>query len=86
MATMEKVDTDNKDRPIDDIIIERTSVFVDPFAEADEELAKERAAELDKTKEKEVTLEEKKKERPKQKVFTKGIGKFINPALKKEAR
>lgn len=42
---------------------------------------------MNKARAKESELKEKKKElQPVQKVFTKGIGKFINPALKKEAR
>ena len=31
-------------------------------------------------------MEQKKKEEPARKVFTSGVGKFINPGLKKEAR
>ncbi len=38
LANMERVDTDNKDVPIEDIIIQRASVFVDPFTEADEQV------------------------------------------------
>ena len=33
---MEKIGTDNKDRPVEDIIIEQTQIFVDPFEEVDE--------------------------------------------------
>ena len=36
---MERVETDNKDRPIEDLYIEKTIVFVDPFAEVDEEVS-----------------------------------------------
>ena len=50
-------------------------------------LAKERAEELAKTKEKEMSLQEKKKKVDTGiKVYSKGVGKFINPKLKKEAR
>ena len=38
LANLERVETDNKDRPIEGLVIERTSVFVDPFTEADEEV------------------------------------------------
>ncbi len=38
LANLERVDTDNKDRPIEDLTIERTIVFVDPFTEVDEEV------------------------------------------------
>ena len=87
LGAMEKIETDNKDKPIEDIFILKANVFVDPFTEVDEELAKERAVEIAKTKETEVKLKEKKKRAETElKVYTKGVGKFINPTLKKEAR
>ena len=49
-------------------------------------LAEERKIELDKAKVKEEEIKEKKKSEPHQKVYTTGVGKFINPSLKKEAR
>ena len=55
----------------------------------DEQLAKERAEEMAKTKEKELSLKEKKSKSSGEsgvKVYSKGIGKFINPKLKKEAK
>jgi peptidyl-prolyl cis-trans isomerase-like protein 2 len=33
------VETDNKDRPIEDIVLIKATVFVDPFTEADEEVS-----------------------------------------------
>ena len=39
VANMERVETDNKDRPIEDMYIEKTIVFVDPFTEVDEEVS-----------------------------------------------
>ena len=88
LAAMEKIETDNKDKPIEDILIQKASVFVDPFAEVDEILAQERAKEMEIAREKEKKLNEKKKktEAPGLKAYSKGIGKFINPNLKKEAR
>ena len=155
LANMERVETDNKDRPIEDLYIEKTIVFVDPFTEVDEEvshfdefqtsrsllyrncslayrfttvalclldhclcnytyiilfifalvhylqlytprhviwsfcafqLAQLRQEEQAKAREKEASLEQKKKEEPAMRVFTSGVGKFINPGLKKEAR
>jgi len=87
LASMERIEVDNKDKPIEDIIIQRTSVFVDPFTEADEQLAKERSEELAKTKVKEQNLAEKKKKiESGLKTYGKGVGKFINPQIKKEAR
>lgn len=35
---MEQIEVDNKDRPIEDIVIERASVFVDPYQEADDQV------------------------------------------------
>ena len=85
LANMERIGTDNKDRPVEDIILERASVFVDPFTEADEELAREREEELNKS-----NVKDDKKEaaaEPVRKVFkTSGVGKYINPTIKKEAR
>lgn len=94
MSAMERIEVDNKDKPIEDIVIQKASVFVDPFTEADEQLAKERMEELEKAKQQEKSLNEKKKssagaggdQNQSYKVYSKGIGKFINPALKKEAR
>ena len=39
LANVERVETDNKDRPIEDLYIEKTIVFVDPFTEVDEEVS-----------------------------------------------
>ena len=50
------------------------------------QLARLRQEEQAKASEKEVSLAQKKKEEPALKVFTSGVGKFINPGLKKEAR
>ena len=49
-------------------------------------MARLRQEEQAKAREKEVSLEQKKKDEPARKVFTSGVGKFINPGLKKEAR
>lgn len=38
LSALERVETDNKDRPIEDLILERTSVFVDPFKEVDDQV------------------------------------------------
>ena len=38
LTAIENVETDNKDRPIEDIVIQKATVFVDPFTEADEEV------------------------------------------------
>lgn len=46
LNAIEKIEVDNKDRPIEDIILQRAQVFVDPYQEADDQLAAERAAEI----------------------------------------
>lgn len=80
---MEKIEVDNKDRPIEDIIIERAHIFVDPFQEADEQLAKERADELEK-QQKAISDEKKRKERAQPlKVFRSGVGKYLNTSAVK---
>lgn len=38
LTTIERIEVDNRDRPIEDVIIEATQVFVDPFQEADEQV------------------------------------------------
>ena len=38
LTAIENVDTDNKDRPIEEIKIQKATVFVDPFTEADEQV------------------------------------------------
>lgn len=38
LSAMEAVETDEEDRPCEEIKICRTSVFVDPFKEAEEEV------------------------------------------------
>ena len=39
MGAMEAVETDEEDRPREEIQIQRTSVFTDPFREAEEEVS-----------------------------------------------
>lgn len=39
---IEQMPVDKQDRPVEDLVIESTSVFVDPFAEVDEQLEQER--------------------------------------------
>lgn len=75
---MEKIEVDNKDRPIEDIKIEKVHIFVDPFQEADEQLANERVEEIEK-QQKAVADEQKRKQRSQPlKVFRTGIGKYLN--------
>lgn len=80
---MEKIEVDNKDRPIEDIFVEKAHIFVDPFQEADEQLMKERADEIEK-QQKAVADEKKRKERAQPlKVFRSGVGKYLNTTATK---
>lgn len=78
LSEMEKIEVDNKDRPIEDIVIEKAHIFVDPYQEADEQLANERQEELE--KQQKAILEEKKRKEKAQplKVFRSGVGKYLN--------
>jgi len=79
LNAMERIECDNKDRPKEEIKIERTAVFVNPFQEIDEELEKEREA--DKKKEETEKQEQKRKVPVVQTVFREGIGKYISPSV-----
>lgn len=76
---IEKIEVDNKDRPIEDIVIINTQIFVDPYQEADEQLAAERAEESQKVAEETAATEDKKKTETQQlKVYRPGVGKYLN--------
>ena len=49
-------------------------------------LNEERQKELEKTQQKEEQIKEKQKLEPNRKVYASGVGKFINPNVKKDAR
>lgn len=81
LNAIERIGTDNKDRPVEDIVIELAQVFTDPYVEVDEELAKERAAAL---QEQAKQLQEAKAKAPaaKLKVYKQsGVGKYMNPQV-----
>ncbi|KAK7494081.1 hypothetical protein BaRGS_00014739 [Batillaria attramentaria] len=83
---MEKVEVDKKDKPKEEIRIESCTVFVNPYEEADEQLAKERAEELERQKSEEAAAKRKKMESKADtgpRVFKQGIGKYINSAALK---
>jgi len=87
LTTLEAIGTDNKDRPVEDIILQRAVVFVDPFVEAEEELAKKREEALNEAASSSKNTTDAKKAKPEErKVFGSGVGKYINPTIKKEAR
>lgn len=78
LNAMEKIEVDNKDRPIEDIVIEKAQIFVDPYQEADDQLAAERAEEM---KKKSQEAEQNKSERDSKqplKVFRSGVGKYLD--------
>lgn len=79
MNAIEKVEVDNKDRPIEDIIVQRAQVFVDPFQEADEQLAAERIAEAQRLAQEESNnrLKNKSEGSNALKVYRSGVGKYV---------
>uniref|UniRef100_A0A670K199 RING-type E3 ubiquitin-protein ligase PPIL2 n=1 Tax=Podarcis muralis TaxID=64176 RepID=A0A670K199_PODMU len=83
LTAMENVESDPKtDRPKEEIKITSTTVFVDPYEEADAQVAKER----EKAQEEEEAAKEKtkvvvpKKEQHIPKTYREGVGKYINIA------
>lgn len=77
---MEKIEVDNRDRPIEDIVLQKTQIFVDPFQEADEELAQLRADELEKQRVAVVEEQKRKQRNQPLKVYRQGVGKYLNKA------
>lgn len=79
LTEMERVEVDNKDRPIEDIVIQSVQIFVDPYQEADEQLAAERQAEVDKLRKEKEDIAKKKSNAKKQplKVYREGVGKYL---------
>jgi len=84
LDALERVGTDNKDAPVEEIKIEKIAVFVNPYEEAEAELVAQREAEIAKATEELANVP--KPAAPERKVFSSGVGKYINPAVKKEAR
>ncbi|XP_043482019.1 RING-type E3 ubiquitin-protein ligase PPIL2 [Leptopilina heterotoma] len=86
LNAIEKIEVDNKDRPIEDIILIVAQVFVDPYEEADELLAKERRQALEEAEK--LAKEAKRKSNSKAdgtlKVYKAGVGKYINTEEKKK--
>lgn len=81
---MENIEVDNKDRPIEDIIIENAQVFVNPFEEAVEQLAKERAEEAASKQVAATKLEQQKRMNEPLKVYRSGVGKYLKPNAPKK--
>ncbi|KAJ3642264.1 hypothetical protein Zmor_025065 [Zophobas morio] len=78
LTEMEKIEVDNKDKPIEDIVIIKAQVFVNPFEEADEQLAKEREEEAKRQREEEAMKKRKLEAQKTLKVYKSGVGKYIN--------
>jgi len=72
LTLIEQVETE-KDKPKRPIVIEDTSVFVDPFQEADEKLAQMREEDRINAEDQKRTLVKKEE----QKVYRSGVGKYV---------
>ncbi|XP_062130404.1 RING-type E3 ubiquitin-protein ligase PPIL2 [Drosophila sulfurigaster albostrigata] len=83
LQKMENIEVDNKDRPIEDIIIENTQVYVNPFEEAAEQLATERANEAISKEVAAKKLEQHKRLNEPLKVYREGVGKYLKPSAPK---
>ncbi|XP_058460992.1 RING-type E3 ubiquitin-protein ligase PPIL2 [Malaya genurostris] len=84
LTEMERIEVDNRDRPIENIFIQRVQVFVDPFQEADEQLANARAAEIERLQQE---VDEKQKKTAKSqplKIFRSGVGKYLDKEITKK--
>lgn len=77
---LEKIEVDNKDCPIEDIVILSTQVFVNPFQEALEELEAERKTEEENQQAQVLEEENKRKRKAQEKltVYRDGVGKYLN--------
>lgn len=84
LDAIERIGTDNQDAPVEEVRLEKISVFVDPFQEVEEQLKEQREAELAKASEELANIP--KPVEKKQKTYSSGVGKYINPTVKKEAK
>ena len=73
---MERIKTDNKDKPLEEIKIIRTAIFVDPFQEIEDQINKERE-ELAKEEKERIAKTEKSKKAPMRQIRG-GVGSFID--------
>lgn len=86
LTAMENVESDPKtDRPKEEIRIDSTTVFVDPYEEADAQIAEERKKTQLEAEAPESTA---KPSQPKQgsqgpQTYRQGVGKYISPAVTK---
>ncbi|XP_009005537.1 RING-type E3 ubiquitin-protein ligase PPIL2 isoform X2 [Callithrix jacchus] len=86
LTAMENVESDPKtDRPKEEIRIDTTTVFVDPYEEADAQIAQERKTQLEAVPETKVKSSQPQAGSQGPQTFRQGVGKYINPAAKKRA-
>lgn len=79
---MEKVPTDGKDKPTEEIKILSGEVFVDPFQEADDALAEDRKIEKEAATKESVAAKPVSSAASQEiRLYKKGVGKYINPNL-----
>ena len=80
LTEMERIEVDNKDAPIEDIFMQSVQIFVDPYQEADDQLAGERQTEIDKVQKEKDEITKKKSTTKKQplKVYREGVGKYLS--------
>ncbi|XP_072809558.1 RING-type E3 ubiquitin-protein ligase PPIL2 isoform X3 [Vicugna pacos] len=86
LTAMENVESDPKtDRPKEEIRIESTTVFVDPYEEADAQIAAERRMQLEATEARESTAKTSQAPQGSQgpQTYRQGVGKYISPAVTK---
>lgn len=82
---MEQIEVDKKDEPIEDIVITSIEVFVDPFKEAVEQLAQDRAEETAKVERQHAEERQKKRLQEPLKVYRVGVGKYLNLQVLKKS-
>ncbi|GIY74473.1 RING-type E3 ubiquitin-protein ligase PPIL2 [Caerostris darwini] len=75
---MEKIETDKNDKPKEEIKIIKIIIFMDPYQEVDDELAKLRAEE--KSAAEKALIVNKEPKTKKLKTYHQGVGKYINSA------
>lgn len=84
LTEFEAIKTDKNDKPVEEIKLLATRVFVNPFEEVDEQLQKEREEETQKELEARQPPSKIVKEEKKQKVYrTSGVGKYIPTNISK---
>uniref|UniRef100_A0A7N9D5C2 RING-type E3 ubiquitin-protein ligase PPIL2 n=1 Tax=Macaca fascicularis TaxID=9541 RepID=A0A7N9D5C2_MACFA len=87
LTAMENVESDPKtDRPKEEIRIDATTVFVDPYEEADAQIAQERKTQLEAAPETKVKSSQPEAGSQGPQTFRQGVGKYINPAATERQR